>query len=532
MVSNIFLHYIFNFIIVLNFFNEILLFYLKKILFSEEMWDMLSDNIRGGLSFASQRYAESAVYEDMIGKKRTLDDFGRFNIILDIDANNLYGTCQTFPLPFKDFTFLSNEDIKKINWNTIDLTRDKGYFIEVTLIYPENIREKTKSFPLCPENKKITYDMLSPYQKSVLDSIYGKKTYSEKKLTSTFLKREKIVLHGLNLQLYLKLGLEIEQVFRVISFTQKPFMKDWVDFCTEKRSQSKDDFTKNFWKLLVNSVYGKTIESVSNRKNVKIAKDASTFSLLVTRPNYERHIIINPNLVIVILSPEYVKMNKPYYIGFSILEISKYIMYDFFYNILVPYFGDEGVSLLYSDTDSLAINVKTCDILSDLKNLSSNMDFSNLDISHPLFSNENKALLFKFKEEFSLNPISRLCALKSKVYSFETACVHKIGMNQQGKCLNCLNKTFTGKNFNKLKGIQKKTAREIHFDKYLKCVKSSYSQRNTVYQIISKKQKLTTNKVSKISLSSFCDKRFILNCGIHSEPYSENNSPFCTKCLF
>ena len=87
-------------------------FILKKILFSEEMWDMLSDNIRGGLSFASQRYAESAVYEDMIGKKRTLDDFGRFNIILDIDANNLYGTCQTFPLPYKDFTFLSNEVIK------------------------------------------------------------------------------------------------------------------------------------------------------------------------------------------------------------------------------------------------------------------------------------------------------------------------------------------------------------------------------------------------------------------------------------
>lgn len=495
------------------------------------MWDMLADNIRGGLSFASQRYAESAVYEDMIGEQRTLDEFGRFNIILDIDANNLYGTCQTFPLPYKDFTFLSDEEIKKIDWENVDLMSEKGFFIEVTLVYPTEIHEKTKSFPLCPENKKITYDMLSPYQKNTLENIYGKKTYSEKKLTSTFFKREKIVLHGLNLQLYLKLGLKIENVFRVISFTQKPFMKGWVDFCTEKRSKSKDDFTKNFWKLLVNSVYGKTIEAVSNRKNVKIAKDAASFSHLATRPNYERHIIINPNLVIVILSPEYVKMNKPYYIGFSILEISKFIMYDFYYNILVPYFGDNGVSLLYSDTDSLAINVKTCDILSDLNNLSSNMDFSNLDNSHPLFSLENKALLFKFKEEFSLNPISRLCALKSKVYSFETACKHKVGMDNLGNCRKCSNKSFTGQNFNKLKGIQKKTAREIHFDKYLKCVKSSYSQRNTIYQIISKKQKITTNKVSKISLSSFCDKRFILNCGIHSYPYCENNTAFCQKCL-
>jgi hypothetical protein len=496
------------------------------------MWDMLSDNIRGGLSFASQRYAESAIYEDMMGEERTVDEDGRFNIILDIDANNLYGTCQTYPLPYKNFTFLSEKEIEQIDWTSIDLNSEKGYFVEVTLSYPKDIREITESFPLCPENKKITYDMLSPYQKQVLENIYGKKSYNEKKLTSTFLQREKIVLHALNLQLYLKLGLKIEQIFRVISFSQKPFMKGWVEFCTMKRSQSKDDFTKNFWKLLVNSVYGKTIEAVSNRKNVKIAKDAETFSFLATRPNYERHIIINPNLVIVILSPEYVKMNKPYYIGFSILEISKFIMYDFFYNILVPYFGVDGVKLLYSDTDSLAINVKTCDILTDLKNLSSNMDFSNLDKSHPLFSLENKALLFKFKEEFSLNPISRLCALKSKVYSFETACKHKVGMDRLGRCRECFNTTFKGQNFNKLKGIQKKTAREIHFDKYLKCVKSIHSQRNIIYQISSKKQKLSTDVVNKISLSSFCDKRYILNCGIHSEPYCENNNPFCTLCMF
>lgn len=493
---------------------------------------MLSSNLRGGLSFASQRYAESAVFEDMLGKPRTLDENGRFNIILDIDANNLYGTCQTFPLPFGDFKFLNYDEIANIEWAEIDLMSTTGYFVEVTLEYPEEIRKKTASFPLCPENKKITYDMLSPYQKNVLDQIYGKKSYNEKKLTSTFFNREKIVLHALNLQLYLKLGMKIKNIYRVISFSQKPFMREWVNFCTKMRSESKDDFTKKFWKLLVNSVYGKTIESVTNRKNVKIAKDQNTFTFLASRPNYERHIIINPNLVIVILSPEYVKMNKPYYIGFSILEISKYIMYDFFYNILMEYFGEKGVKLLYSDTDSLALEIKTFDILADLKNLESNMDFSNLNKNHPLYSHANRALLFKFKEEFSLTPISRLCALKSKVYSFETACKHKIGMNSSGQCIKCGNLKFTGENFNKLKGIQKKTAREIHFEKYLKCVKSANSQRDLVYQIASKKQKLSTNVVNKISLSSFCDKRFILNCGIHSHPYHEKNHPFCKICKF
>jgi hypothetical protein len=308
-------------------------------------------------------------------------------------------------------------------------------------------------------------------------------------------------------------------------------MKSWVDFCTEKRTKATNDFTKNFWKLLVNSVYGKTIESIVNRKQVKISRDQATFSKLCTKPNYDRHIIINENLVIVLMNPEMVKVDKPYYIGFSILEISKFIMYDFFYNILRPYFGEKGVSLLYSDTDSLAIEIKTVNLHQDLRNLERNMDFSNLNKNHPLFSDVNKAQLFKFKEEFGLRPISRLCALKAKVYSFEIACNHDIGVDSYGLCLECSNLKFTGANVNKLKGIQKRTARNIQFSSYLKCLSEFSAQREKTFQIISKKQKIQTTMVSKISLSSFCDKRFILNCGIHSRPYSNENKSFCDKCL-
>ena len=491
---------------------------------------MLSSNIRGGMSFASQRYTESIVHEVATNQNITTDDFSRFNIILDIDANNLYGTCQIFPLPYANFTFICDDEVNSIKWEAVDLLKETGYFVEVSLTYPEEIWEKTKSFPLCPENKNITYDMLSPYQKKVLKEVYNKTTYSEKKLTSTFFDREKVVLHALNLQLYLKLGLKIKEIFRVIKFDQKPFMKSWVDFCTEKRSQSTNDFTKNFWKLLVNSVYGKTIESLNNRKQVKIVNNPTEFTKLISRPNYDRHIIINKDLAIVLFNPESVRVDKPYYIGFSILEISKYIMYDFFYNVLRPYFGDDGVDLLYSDTDSLAIKIKTRNLLFDLQNLKSNMDFSNLNKEHPLFSNENKAQLFKFKEEFGLRPISRLCALKSKVYSFEVGCQHDIGVGFNGLCLECQNKTFTGENMNKLKGIQRQTVRKIHFSNYLNCLSDFTAQRVSTFQITSKKQKITTNKVSKISLSAFCDKRFLLNCGIHSRPYSNEKNSFCCIC--
>ena len=417
-----------------------------------------------------------------------------------------------------------------IDWTTKDLMGDTGYFVEVTLEYPEEIRDKTKSFPLCPENIDITYGMLSPYQKSVLREVYNRKSYTSRKLTATFNNREKMVLHALNLQLFLKLGMQLRKVHRVISFSQKPYMKDWVDFCTRKRSQAKTEFAKAYWKLLVNSVFGKTIENLLSQKRVKITTSQDSFVSWVKRPGYERHVIINEKICIVITTPESQKVIRPFYIGFSILEISKLIMYDFFYNILQPYFGVKGITCLYSDTDSLAILVKSVNILQDLKNLSGNMDFSNLNPFHPLACVLNKAQLFKFKEEFGLQPISRLCALKSKVYSFELACNHKDGINKRGVCIKCENKIFTGSHLNKLKGIQKRTAREIHFQKYLSCLEKNIALRNIIHQIASKKQKLTTNVSNKISLSSFDDKRYILNCGVHSTPFSQSNQPFCDEC--
>jgi len=148
--------------------------------FPGEIYEMLSSNLRGGMSFSSQRYTESAVFEDSINQKRTLDEKGRHNVILDIDANNLYGCSQTLPLPWGNFQFLSEEEKTKINWSTIDLTKEKGYFVEVTLKYPSTIHEKTKSFPLCPENIEITEDMLSPYQRNALKQIYQKSSYKAK----------------------------------------------------------------------------------------------------------------------------------------------------------------------------------------------------------------------------------------------------------------------------------------------------------------------------------------------------------------
>ena len=227
-----------------------------------ELFEMLSSNLRGGHSFTSQRYEESTIFKDfalntnmMTGEEET-DNLREKQHIIDIDMNNLYGCAQSFKIPKEDFRFLSVDEKKQIDWYNLNPNDNVGFFVEVDLVYPKEIHERTKSFPLCPQNIEITYNMLSPFQKQCLQNLSGKENYRQKKLTATFLPKQKIILHGLLLSLYLKLGMKLVKVHRCVRFKQESFLREWVDFCTCKRSNSEDAFGKKFWKDMVNIVFG------------------------------------------------------------------------------------------------------------------------------------------------------------------------------------------------------------------------------------------------------------------------------------
>ena len=97
-----------------------------------------------------------------------------------------------FKIPQEGFRFLSEENKHNIDWKTVELTSDTGYFVECDLTYPDDIQEYTNDFPLCPENVVITYNMLSPFQKMSLQHIYGRTDYKQTKLTATFLPKKKM----------------------------------------------------------------------------------------------------------------------------------------------------------------------------------------------------------------------------------------------------------------------------------------------------------------------------------------------------
>ena len=180
----------------------------------------------------------------------------------------------------------------------------------------------------------------------------------------------------------------VDKVHNIISFRQIRWLEKYITFNTQKRNQTVNDFEKDFYKLLNNVFYGKTMENVLNRLKIKfvkkddyreIIKQQSKLTFNGIHKSYE-------NCYSYTIKQNEVRMDKPIYLGFTVLELSKLLMYETFYDILQPYFGPENLQLLYMDTDSFVLSVNTKDIIKDLKNLEDIFDFSNLDKNHELFS--------------------------------------------------------------------------------------------------------------------------------------------------
>ena len=159
-------------------------------------------------------------------------------------------------LPVSDFKWVKKKKYAKnpLHFiNKINVEGKKGYLLEVDLLYPKKIQKKHKHFPLAPHTVEIKYENLSPYAQDALIKTGGKKNYKSQKLIGSFLPREKYVLHIKNLKMYLKLGMKLKKVHRILQFKQEAFLKPYIDLCTEKRRNAMTKFEKNFYKLMCNA---------------------------------------------------------------------------------------------------------------------------------------------------------------------------------------------------------------------------------------------------------------------------------------
>jgi hypothetical protein len=459
-----------------------------ELLTDYDMYMMIERGIRGGLSQISARYAKA---NNKLSKNYNPAEPESY--ISYFDANNLYGCGMSSFLPYKGFKWNSEE------WTAerILCLEDKGetgYLFEVDLHYPNHLHKLHNGYALCSENKIITNSMLNSFQ-----SKHRKETET-KKLVCSFEDKTKYVLNYRYLKFALKQGLELVKVNRVIEYEQMNFMEGYIQMNTTERTRAKSDFEKDFYKLMNNSVYGKTMENVRNRINYKLISNENEILRLRNMP--KRFTYFNENLLGVHLLKKEVVLNKPIYIGQNVLDESKVVMYDFYYNFIMIKFNPDNAKLLMTDTDSLVLHIQNENPYEIMKENKGYFDLSEFPKESDLYDPTNKKVIGKFKDEVGLNCISEFCGLRPKMYSYVLDDFHE-----------CM----------KAKGVKKSTTNKyLTFLRYknmlqvinLETIKKDGSVTQNI--IRSYKHKLYSESVTKVALNPLDDKVYICDDGINT----------------
>ena len=319
-----------------------------------DKYSFIEKGSRGGISFTSKRYAKA--------NNKYMSDYDSnkpLTFITYLDKNNLYGWSMTEYLPYGEFKWF--EKVDKLDVMSINEKSEIRYFLQVDLEYPNELHELHNDYPLTPEKLVVTNDMLSKYCKNNADE-YDIKVGDVKKLIPNLKNKTKYVLHYKNLQLYLSLGMRLIKIHRVLKFKQSDWMKKYIDFNTEKRKNTTNDFEKNFFKLMINSVYGKTIENLRKRINVRFVNNEKDFFKYTSEPTNVTHTLFERDYAAIHEINPVLMLNKPIYVGFTVLELSKWMMYDFYYNFIKKIFNAE---LLFTDTDSFTYEIKSENVYED-----------------------------------------------------------------------------------------------------------------------------------------------------------------------
>ncbi|XP_046563770.1 uncharacterized protein LOC124272613 [Haliotis rubra] len=289
-----------------------------------DMHLMIEAGLRGGISMISKRYAKGN-HPDL----QTFQPDNPTSYIMYWDAYNLYGHAMSLC----DFEWMNSQDIEKLDVRSIPADSKTCYILEVDLDYPRELPDSHSDHPLVPESMLISNDMLSPHSKELRNKLCIK-GQPVRKLVPNLNDKTKYVLHYRNLQFYLSQGMKLVKIRRVIMFKQSPWLKPYIDFNTQKRKDAKNETEKAFFKLMNNSCFGRSMMNVRKHVNVELVNPAQRFRKLCAKPTFEAFKIFNDDLAAVHLKKPSLFLNQPLIAGFSILEMSKIVMYDFDNNFI------------------------------------------------------------------------------------------------------------------------------------------------------------------------------------------------------
>ena len=402
------------------------------------------------------------------------------NYLQYLDANNLYGWAMSQPLPTGEFKWVDIENLKggaRELKKTIDMmvrnsnNRGVGYVLEVDVKYPRELHDHYNNLPFMCE--KIRFNGVE----KLVPNLHDKKKY---------------VIHVKALKQALDHGLLLEKIHRVIQFKQSAWMKEYIDFNTKLRTVAKNDFEKDFYKLMNNSVFGKTMENIRKHRDIKLVNNKEDYLKQVMKPNFKGGVLMGADLISCEMGKVKVKMNKPVYLGQAILDLSKTIMYEFHYDYMKRKYDEKSLKLVYMDTDSLVYDIKTEDFYKDIaEDVETRFDTSGYEPDRPLPIGKNKKVIGLMKDELGGKIMKEFIGLRPKMYSY------KIGEKYEPK---------------KCKGIKKCVVKKtISFEDYKRCLFEGRVIHRSQLLFRSSKHKIKTLELNKLALSREDDKRISIN---------------------
>ena len=374
-----------------------------ELLHDYDMLMMFERGIRGGITHISKRYSEA---NNKYMKDFNPDKPSKF--IQYLDANNLYGWAMSQSLPTDGFKWMNNltkekvmDILDKANDSMTNPIKKKGFIFEVDLEYPQELWKSHNDYPLAPEKMKVG---------------------GVEKLISHFKPHKNYVIHYRNLRQCLEMGLRLTAVHRGLSFNQSRWMEPYIKKNTELRKTAANSFEKDFFKLMNNSVFGKTIENIRKRQNIILVDNRAKALKLSSRPNFSRATIFDRNLIAIHMKKSEVYFNKPVYVGQAILDLSKLLMFDFHYNFIQRKYSYKRAKLLFTDTDSLMYEIHTEDFYRDIsEDIKTRFDTSDYPQDHKsgILTGVNKKVIGMFKDEVAGRQITHFVGLRPKLYSFK-----------------------------------------------------------------------------------------------------------------
>ena len=468
----------------------------------KELLLLLENNIRGGIS-------------SVMGDRHVQSDENKQ--ILYIDANNLYGWAMSQYLPTGDFkkiklcceydSVLMNE-IKEDIFNTPD-DNEFGYFIECNLEYPAEIKEKTKNFPFCPYQTKADPNLFSAYKNNINQPNYKPTS----KLICDVTNKSKYMIHYRMFKFFLNQGMKVTKIHTIYRFKQSPWLGKYIDHNTQKRTVAKTNFEKDLYKLMNNAFFGKTMENVRDRTNLEFIDHSQIDQIIKRQSKLSFKGIVDhySKFSVYKFDKEKTVFDKPIYLGFTVLELSKLLMYEFYYNKLQPYWK-QSIQLHYMDTDSfiLSFNANYRELINFSQENKDEFDFSELHPCDELYDPINKKVIGKMKIETSpVLVLDTFTALRSKSYSF----------------------SYNNNNNNIQKAKQKGMQKAPKCEHYKNSLFNSETSSSANISIRSNLHNLTVEKQPKLCLNPFDDKRLYIN-PIQSLPWDKHTQKGDCPCIY